>query len=516
MDNSFLNNRRKELGLPQKYVANQLGYSPQMISLWESGKSYPHISTWSKYASILDIDLEGFILQKKQKQNSLCNTDKFDPNKFAKNLKKLRNKNGITQKDLGNRLSVNSKVVSLWENGDSFPSLEEFIKLSKIFNLTFDELYFVNEIPIAKSDKNKKIFSIMFSMSVVLNLILSSLVIANVFNSKKSHPSSQNGIKYYHDDDNHWIKDEFGNIVYKENHSFNDGEIIEEDEISIVQYQCQICGYIKAVVIPNYVLNNEILYFGSYPQSKINDEGLINNLNDLNNPDERNYYFYNGDYYAKRVAKLSIYGAPYCSGFNDGTSILEDETYWFKVEPIAWKVLEKTDDYYLLFSNIIIDSGPFFYEDNHSNNYKDSYVRHYLNNDFINRAFYEDLSSLMTVEVDNSLQSTTCDINDYICENTFDKCYLPSHAELLKAEYGLGGDFYSGDIIENLISRYSDYSRMNKMRMDNLEYGNYYTRSPGKESEYHVECVNIWGHFSAEPIPEDWFLGYRPIIKINR
>ena len=236
----------------------------------------------------------------------------------------------------------------------------------------------------------------------------------------------------------------------------------------------------------------------------------------MNNPDERNYYFYNGDYYAKRVAKLSFYGFPYHTGFNDGTSIVEDETYWFKVEPIAWKVLEKTDDYYLLFSNIIIDSGPFYYEDNRSNNYKDSYVRHYLNNDFINRAFYENLSSLMTVEVDNSLQSTTCDINDYICENTFDKCYLPSHAELLKVEYGLGGDFYSGDIIENLLSRFSDYSRVNKMFMDNLEYGKYYTRSPGKESEYHVELVNMWGHFSADPIPEEYFVGYRPIIKINR
>ena len=90
MNPKFLLERRKQLGISQTDIADILGYSPQMVSIWESGKSVPNIQIWSKYASILQIDLEGFISDKIRKNNDNCDQLSFDGDKFAKNIKRLR------------------------------------------------------------------------------------------------------------------------------------------------------------------------------------------------------------------------------------------------------------------------------------------------------------------------------------------------------------------------------------------------------------------------------------------
>lgn len=52
----FLYQKRIERGLSQAQVASELGYSVQLISLWESGKNVPSITILAKYASILGVD----------------------------------------------------------------------------------------------------------------------------------------------------------------------------------------------------------------------------------------------------------------------------------------------------------------------------------------------------------------------------------------------------------------------------------------------------------------------------
>lgn len=59
---------------------------------------------------------------------------------FAKNLKKLRQDNNLSQEDIAEKLNTSFKTVSHWETGYSEPSITQLEKLSKIFDVTIDEL----------------------------------------------------------------------------------------------------------------------------------------------------------------------------------------------------------------------------------------------------------------------------------------------------------------------------------------------------------------------------------------
>ena len=52
----------------------------------------------------------------------------------------LRKANGMTQKDLAERLNVSDKSVSRWENDEGAPDLSLIPVIAEIFGVTCDEL----------------------------------------------------------------------------------------------------------------------------------------------------------------------------------------------------------------------------------------------------------------------------------------------------------------------------------------------------------------------------------------
>lgn len=59
---------------------------------------------------------------------------------FNTKIKNLRNAAGLTQKQLAERLGVAKSVVSYYETGDRYPSIDVLIKLAGIFHVTTDYL----------------------------------------------------------------------------------------------------------------------------------------------------------------------------------------------------------------------------------------------------------------------------------------------------------------------------------------------------------------------------------------
>lgn len=59
---------------------------------------------------------------------------------FAENLRALREKNGMTQEQLAERMEVSRQTVSKWEAGGSFPEMEKMLLLTEIFDCTMDGL----------------------------------------------------------------------------------------------------------------------------------------------------------------------------------------------------------------------------------------------------------------------------------------------------------------------------------------------------------------------------------------
>ena len=59
---------------------------------------------------------------------------------ISENIKALRNKQGLTQKELAEKLHVTAQAVSRWENGEVEPSIGTISLMAEIFGITTDEL----------------------------------------------------------------------------------------------------------------------------------------------------------------------------------------------------------------------------------------------------------------------------------------------------------------------------------------------------------------------------------------
>ncbi|MBE6131388.1 MAG: hypothetical protein E7183_06665 [Erysipelotrichaceae bacterium] len=101
--------------------------------------------------------------------------------------------------------------------------------------------------------------------------------------------------------------------------------------------------------------NVEYLYMGSLPNSLVEDANLISKLDKINEENELGYIEYNKEQYKKLVietrenVQIDFY-----------TTLYVGETYYFKVEPIKWKVISKTDDSYFVLSDGLIGYGWYY------------------------------------------------------------------------------------------------------------------------------------------------------------
>lgn len=59
---------------------------------------------------------------------------------FAKKLQKLRTDAGMTQSELGDKLSYSDKTVSKWERGEAIPDASVLKKISRLFGISVDTL----------------------------------------------------------------------------------------------------------------------------------------------------------------------------------------------------------------------------------------------------------------------------------------------------------------------------------------------------------------------------------------
>ncbi len=60
--------------------------------------------------------------------------------KTGKFIAELRKEKGMTQEELGERLGVNSRSVSRWENGHGMPDISLLLKLAEVLGVTVQEL----------------------------------------------------------------------------------------------------------------------------------------------------------------------------------------------------------------------------------------------------------------------------------------------------------------------------------------------------------------------------------------
>lgn len=96
---------------------------------------------------------------------------------LGEKIRSLRKENNISQEELAEKLGVSRQSISLWENGQTMPSMDNIIAISNIFNVSTDVLLKDvddNSVDEAVAGKGKK------SYKKVLITILMLLVVVSV------------------------------------------------------------------------------------------------------------------------------------------------------------------------------------------------------------------------------------------------------------------------------------------------------------------------------------------------
>lgn len=265
-----------------------------------------------------------------------------------------------------------------------------------------------------------------------------------------------------------------------------------------------------------------IINFGSYPQSRVTDEAIIDGLNSQS-LSWKSYNYYSGtgslsygnmkpsDYmkYADIVFSGNKYRAvtfseyrPYCTGYTHLDGTYQDDngyytgnTYYFKYEPLKWRVLDASTGLVICdsaidsqpYNNYILYSGSEYWGDSnkkhYASNWEYSSLRAWLNNDFYNTAFskmQQDRIKELTRENKSTYDSK------YDSNPTSDKITLLSYWDALNTSYGFSSSYNTDDTARQ--RKGTDYAKCQGLYVSSSYGGNswWWLRSP-RDSYYALD-----------------------------
>ncbi|MBR0509774.1 MAG: hypothetical protein IJJ85_06615, partial [Clostridia bacterium] len=300
----------------------------------------------------------------------------------------------------------------------------------------------------------------------------------------------------------------------------------------------------------------DTFYFGSYPQTLVTDPDLKAHLktvvdwNSLSMYLWKNYRYYEwndethtaGFFYDMYYSDFSDadgerYRAVYFSRFRplstretattgdpdnsyqDDNGYACDTVYYFRYEPIKWRVLDP--DTGLALCERLIDAqnyqndyvydrydGKYYVYDSsqqryYANNYALSTIRAWLNDSFYNTAFSEYEQSLIgETTLDNTAPDT-----EYSCASTTDKIFLLSESDVKNAAYGFYED---NSYLKRAVG--TDYAKCQGLRiLGNYPNSDWLLRTAGRGSGTVCSEMYDYGVYHLASVTEVWY-GVRPAM----
>ncbi len=280
----------------------------------------------------------------------------------------------------------------------------------------------------------------------------------------------------------------------------------------------------------------DTIEFGSYPQSKVTDSATISAL-DAKSKTWISYGYYSGtgtyddgkmtpsDYMKYcdityngnkyRAVTFSSY-RPFTTGYESSASDSKQDdngyytgnVYYFKYEPLTWRVLDPSDGFVMCEkaidsqaynSYLIYVRGSSFevYGDSLMTYYVcdwvNSSIRAWLNADFYNTAFTSSEKSKIGITYNENKSPIA---SRYDSANTSDKIFLLSYSEVLNTKYGFSSSDSAFDTARRLSS--TDYAQCQGCTIYGFYYyeANWCLRSPGYS--YYVAGVGYNGYVSSD------------------
>ncbi|CDA90610.1 uncharacterized protein BN710_00940 [Ruminococcus sp. CAG:563] len=312
----------------------------------------------------------------------------------------------------------------------------------------------------------------------------------------------------------------------------------------------------KAMDLSSYKVG-DLIEFGSYPQSEVTDEEILNGIKSVEDNYkwiDYNYYAgtgnwddgnmksvdgmmlykditYNGNTY--RAVKINQY-RPYwtcetssaSNSWQDDNGYYTNKVYYFKYEPLKWRVLDASTG--LIVCDSAIDSQPYnnyilgadgqYWSDSnkkhYASNWEYSSLRAWLNNEFYNTAFsktQQDRIKELTRENKSTYDSK------YDSNPTSDKITLLSYDEVLNKDYGFNSSSEAYDTARQ--RKGTDYAKCQGLYVYNDSGSNYnrtsywWLRSP--DTSLNAGDVKVGGYMGGSFCINMTNEGVIPAFKFN-
>ncbi len=130
---------REEFDLTQEEMGKIVGTKKYSVYNWESGKEIIPLSKLNTYANYFKVSMD-YIVKLDDNKHSENNYHELDKIAIGQNIKYIREKNHLTQRDLAKILNTTQSVIWAYETGKTLILTAFAYDLCKKFNLSMDWL----------------------------------------------------------------------------------------------------------------------------------------------------------------------------------------------------------------------------------------------------------------------------------------------------------------------------------------------------------------------------------------
>ena len=102
--------------------------------------------------------------------------------KIGNKIMELRKKNNLSQEDLAEKVGVARQTISKWELGETSPDLKQSKELSKIFNVSLDELgdNDIKNILIERTSNTEKLSGLIIKILKIIGIVFLIFLIIDI------------------------------------------------------------------------------------------------------------------------------------------------------------------------------------------------------------------------------------------------------------------------------------------------------------------------------------------------
>ena len=138
IDVARLKDIREDKDITQEEMANILNVNRSAYSLWELGINIIPLKNVYYFAKYFGLSID-YVLGLTNERNNKSVKKEFNLQLIGNNLKTIRLKNGLYQKDIATLLNVTPSSITKYEKGITCMSISSIFELSKKFNISIED-----------------------------------------------------------------------------------------------------------------------------------------------------------------------------------------------------------------------------------------------------------------------------------------------------------------------------------------------------------------------------------------